>query len=160
AQALPATPTPRPLVDDSPVLPMLAEPEQLGLFGEPPPRKQPTPSAPRVQESPPEESLPEAATSLDVMDTLHQLQPHCRTPPAVLMEGARRVRALLADGKPHEWRELLAVATVDPARGSLAYRVTETLDVLGPLLPWRVRTTSTCKGDGYSWHTLAEGATC
>lgn len=122
---------------------MLSQPEQLGLFGEAPRREGAIASAPLVQESAPERALPEATARLDVLDTLHQLEPHCRTPPAVLTEGARRVRPLLANGKPHEWRELWAVATVDPAQGSLACRVTETLDVSGPLLPWRVRTTST-----------------
>ncbi|WAM23784.1 hypothetical protein [Myxococcus sp. NMCA1] len=156
---LPAPP-PRAIIDDRPVPPMLAEPEQLGLFGEAPRREESTTSTPLMQEAPPAEAVSEAATHQDVLDTLHQLQPHCRTPPAVLMEGARRVRALLSDGKPHEWRELWAAATIDPARGSLAYRVTETLAVHGPLLPWRVRTTGTCKSDGYAWFTLAEDVSC
>ncbi|GHG79808.1 hypothetical protein GCM10012319_32040 [Comamonas sp. KCTC 72670] len=53
-----------------------------------------------------------------------------------------------------------AVATVEPAKGSLAYRVTACVPLPGPLLPWQVRTTGTSKGDGYAWLTLAEDTSC
>lgn len=52
------------------------------------------------------------------------------------------------------------MATVEPAKGSLAYRVTACVPLPGPLLPWQVRTTGTSKGDGYAWLTLAEDTSC
>ncbi|GHG79813.1 hypothetical protein [Comamonas sp. JC664] len=79
----PASTPPRP-VDDRPVPPMLAHPEQLGLFGEARPTSTPPVATPTLQEP-----LPEAPTCLDVLDTLHQLQTHCRTRTASPTNGAR-----------------------------------------------------------------------
>ncbi|WP_205522812.1 hypothetical protein [Myxococcus eversor] len=105
----PAAPPPRQELpaDNSPVAPMGAV-EQLGLFGEPPPRlvhaiarenPAPTPAPP-----PPALPPPDGPSSLE--------------------EGAARIRALLGDGAWHDMTALLGAAGQDEAGRTLLYRVT------------------------------------
>ncbi|WP_426730266.1 hypothetical protein [Myxococcus faecalis] len=127
--------------NDSPVPPMGLV-QQLGLFGAPE-----TPAD--TTRSSTEPTAPADAPLVEVLDVTTP----CGTPPSLLMAAAARVRELLADGAPHDFRAVMAAAGNDLKGRPLHYRVTACPVERGPLAPWKVLVTVTGDGQGRCWHT-------